>query len=169
MYVIFSFPKEFAVSTRHLFFSMTFLFTMTHYLYGSVENLKPNVLWFSGYSSNYLILVQYCSSIWYGFFINSTASTQLLLDSRSNLDNIIHAIIVVSTSYTSTGDNIPVLDIIYESLFPINNIGQILLLRLSIYYNYLPDLNNFCRCTVTNIVRFLAIPDNKITVVVEEY
>ena len=105
------------------------------------------------------------------YFTASTASTQLLLDTTNNQEDIFKIVIILSTNCISFEENIvvPYVDNIYKSSISFDNIGKIVLFRYSISYHYLHDLNNFCHQLIHNIIQRSGMTEDKIAVITEEY
>lgn len=90
--------------------------------------------------------------------VNYTISTPLLLDRITNNHDVIKFILIE-----------PVIDIIYESNFVIENIGRIAIGRVVIKYDDSHDLKTYCGQAIDNLIQEFSIPEDKFVVVVEEY
>jgi hypothetical protein len=103
-------------------------------------------------------------------YTTAIASLQDSLNYSSLRHTIINIIIIISTDYCPSEYNHPdpYLSNIYESLIPVSASGKILVLRFSIIYNCIDQLNYFCSQIISECIVEFELPDDKLIVIVED-
>jgi hypothetical protein len=95
----------------------------------------------------------------------TTSSTSLTFDQS----NILKIIIIVSTTCFSLLHNsvLPYTDFVTQSVVNIG-IGKVIIIRVSICYDYRHDLNSFSSEVVESIIRCFGTQQQKVAVIIEE-
>jgi hypothetical protein len=99
-----------------------------------------------------------------------TTTSPFSFDVDCNESTIIKVILIVSTNCINIVPiNLePYVDYCNRSIIPVINTGKIVLLRFSISYNYMHDLNSFSQQLLDDIISQLNIPLYKICIVIED-